>query len=216
MTRKPCRRFAFIEPTMERAIAIFNSPCRRRDGFTLVEVMVVSVLTAFLAVLLSACWRGFGPTATDAIARCRIAQEMNLTVNTLARDLGGNLGISGGSLDTSGGSPWESQFLDWDCSIPNTLRLCFDSPYPSSPPAAPNSPPPAVPNDPPNWQLPQTSTPPQTVISYSLRPTVVGLDPQGPVQFYALVRTVKTGPSPHDLHGGQLHHRHADSTPGRR
>ena len=161
---------------------------RRRDGFTLVEVLVVSFLTAFLAVLVSACWRGFGQSANDALARCRVAQEMNLAVNTLARDFGGSLDISGGSLDTSGGSlgttPWESQFLDWDYSIPNTLRLCFDSPFPSNPPDAPN--------DTPAWLLPQTRTPPQTVISYSLEPTVVGSTPQGPVQLYALVRTVES------------------------
>lgn len=162
----------------QRQFSIFNSPLRR-GGFTLVEVMVVSVLTAFLAMLLSSCWRGFGPTVTGAIARCRVAQEMNLAVNTLARDLGGSLNSSGGSL---GSTRWESRFLDWDCSIPNSLRLCFDNP----------SNPADLPNDQPTWWSPQT------VISYSLERMTNGLGstPQGPVQFYALVRTVETASPP--------------------
>ena len=144
--------------------------------------MVVAVLTSFLAALLSLCWTALGQGANDAMARCRVAREMNLAVNTLARDLGGSLGISGGSLGRNG-TPWESQFLAWDCSIPNTLRLCFDSPHPSTPAAAPS--------DQPTWKWPQT------VVAYSLVPTVLG-GPNSSVQFYSLVRTVETskpGPS---------------------
>ncbi len=166
MTQKPCRRPVRLSGPLYSGEAAVHGT----RGFTLVEVMVVSVLTAFLAVLLSSCWAGFGQSANDALARCRVAQQMNLAANTLARDLGGSLG--------GNGTPWESQFLAWDCSIPNTLRLCFDSPNPSTPADAPN--------DQPTWASPQT------VITYSLVPTVLG-GPDGTVQFYALVRTNQTG-----------------------
>jgi prepilin-type N-terminal cleavage/methylation domain-containing protein len=154
-----------------------QKPCRR-DGFTLVEVMVVSVLTAVLGLSLFWCARGFGRTAAESIARCRLAQEMNLAVNALARDLGGSLSLSGT------GARWDSQFLGWELQ-PDTppdnfqqLWLCFDSSCGT-----------AAPNDQPNWTSPQSLG--QTAISYSLVSTGSG-GPDGTVQFYALERKVET------------------------
>jgi prepilin-type N-terminal cleavage/methylation domain-containing protein len=98
-----------------------HTPCRR-NGFTLVEAMVVSGLMAVLALLLSSLWAGFGRPATNVIARCRVAQEMNLAVNALARDLGGSLAGNQGRL----GHKTDSQFVGW--MLPGNLQLwlCFD------------------------------------------------------------------------------------------
>ena len=95
----------------------------RRDGFTLVEATIVSGLMAVLALLLSSVWAGFGRPATDVIARCRVAQEMNLAVNSLARDLGGSLAGNEGRL----GRKKESQFVGWMLPDHLQLWLCFDS-----------------------------------------------------------------------------------------
>ena len=61
----------------------------RRKGFTLVELMVVSVLMAVLAVLLSSAWVGVGRTAAGLIGRSQLVQERDLAVVALSRDLGG-------------------------------------------------------------------------------------------------------------------------------
>ena len=94
----------------------------RRAGFTLVEVTVVSGLMAVLALLLSAVWAGFGRSATDSIARCRVAQEVNLAVNSLTRDLGGSLADSEGRL----GHKTDLQFVGWMLPGNSQLWLCFD------------------------------------------------------------------------------------------
>ena len=83
---------------------------------------MVSGLMAVLAVLLSSLWAGIGRPATDVIARCRVAQELNLAVNSLARDLGGSLSDSAGRL----GGRRDDQFVGW--LLPGNLQLwlCFD------------------------------------------------------------------------------------------
>ena len=63
----------------------------RRQGFTLMEVIVVSGLMAFLAMLLASASAGIGRPAADVIRRRQSLQEMNLAISSLARDLGGSL-----------------------------------------------------------------------------------------------------------------------------
>jgi prepilin-type N-terminal cleavage/methylation domain-containing protein len=72
---------------------------RRRcnTGFTLVEMLVVSGLSALLVLLLANAWMGFGRPLADAIARARLTQEANLAAAALARDLSGSLVGSVGS-----------------------------------------------------------------------------------------------------------------------
>ena len=64
---------------------------RRFSGFTLTEVMLVGGMMSFLALLISGAWRGLGRSSVDTVVRCRVAQEANLAVDSLARDLGGSL-----------------------------------------------------------------------------------------------------------------------------
>jgi type II secretory pathway component PulJ len=64
---------------------------RRQRGFTLMEMMVVCVLTVLLGMLLSAAWAGLGRPMADAVARSRVTQEATLALASLARDCAGSL-----------------------------------------------------------------------------------------------------------------------------
>ncbi len=64
---------------------------QRRDGFTLLEVMLASVLTVSLAVMLGTSWRQLSRPMSDLIIWGQLFQEMDIAVATLARDLGGSL-----------------------------------------------------------------------------------------------------------------------------
>jgi type II secretory pathway pseudopilin PulG len=64
--------------------------CRHR-GFTLTEIMLVGGLMSLLVLLISGAWKGLGRSSTDAVVRCRVAQEANLALESLTRDLGGGL-----------------------------------------------------------------------------------------------------------------------------
>ncbi len=62
----------------------------RRAGFSLIEATIVSIFMSFLAVLLSLTWSAFLRPTSDIAIRCRIAQEANLVVASLTRDLAGS------------------------------------------------------------------------------------------------------------------------------
>ncbi len=64
-----------------------------RPGFTLIEMMIVSGLMAFLAILLSSAWSGLGRSAADVSVRSQLLQELDLAVASLSRDLGGSFPI---------------------------------------------------------------------------------------------------------------------------
>ncbi|MFI5460974.1 MAG: hypothetical protein ACHRXM_36660 [Isosphaerales bacterium] len=99
-----------------------RSPGRRPpDGFTVVELTIVSGLMTLLALLLAASWRGFCRPAFDAASRCRIAQEANLAAAALARDLGGSLSNPEGRL----GPKTNAVFVGRMQPSPTWLRLCF-------------------------------------------------------------------------------------------
>ena len=95
-----------------------------REGFTLLEVLVASGLLALLAAVLSTTWSSVGHTTSDVIARSRVAQEMDLAVNSLARDLGGSLADGAGRL----GGKKQSALVGWMTPGSSQLWLCFDSP----------------------------------------------------------------------------------------
>lgn len=85
-----------------------------RKGFSIVELTVVSLLMAVLAVLLSSAWFGVGKTATSLIGRSRLVQERDLAVVALSRDLGG-------SLADSDGEQINGRWLNWE--YPNNVSL---------------------------------------------------------------------------------------------
>jgi prepilin-type N-terminal cleavage/methylation domain-containing protein len=90
------------------------------DGFTVMEVMVVSALMSLLALFISGAWTGFGRTSADVIARCRVAQEANLAAETLARDFAGCLpGQTAGPVDLG-------RLVGRSIHTGPSLWLCYD------------------------------------------------------------------------------------------
>ena len=84
--------------------------------------MVVSVLMAVLAVLLSSAWGGVGRTATDLIGRSHLVQERDLTVAALSRDMGGYLSAS----TARRGERWDGRWLRWELPSAQSFKLFFD------------------------------------------------------------------------------------------
>lgn len=115
---------------------------RSRRGLSLVEVSVSTGLVVLLSMLVSNAWIGLGRPLLRTAERCRIAQEADLALASLARDLGGALpeGSSGGKA--------AGQFVGWLHPAGAALLLCFDSP--------------TSPNGSPDWGLPDT------VVSYEV------------------------------------------------
>ena len=88
-----------------------------RTGFSLVELTVVSVLMAVLALLLSSAWVGVGRTAAGLIGRSQLVQERDLAVVALSRDLGGCLV----DPDARNGEKINGRWLKWE--YPNNISL---------------------------------------------------------------------------------------------
>jgi prepilin-type N-terminal cleavage/methylation domain-containing protein len=93
-----------------------------RCGFTVAEVLVVSGVMSILAMIISSAWVGVGRPVADMIARCRLAEEIDLATISLARDLGGCLANNEGRL----GSKGHLRFTGWLQPEPAQLWLCFD------------------------------------------------------------------------------------------
>lgn len=72
-----------------------------RQGFTLIEMSIASVLMALLALILSESSRTLGRATVDLIARAQLAQEMDFAAAALSRDLGGCVVNSVGQTDTT-------------------------------------------------------------------------------------------------------------------
>ena len=117
----------------------------RRNGLTLVEVMVASGLMAVLAVVMSATWSGLGRPAADILYQHRVVQEAHLAVAALARDLGGASGGPGSPM----GRKEQGRFVGWMQPAGSQLWLCFDGGD--------------SPNDQADWG------PPDTVVTYELQ-----------------------------------------------
>lgn len=117
---------------------------RLRRGFSLVEVSIVSGLMAVLAVLLANAWSGLGRPLLDATVHARLAQEADLALAALSRDLGGYLS------DTAGRTGGKSTYPVVGRLQPggSQLWLCFDGG--------------STPNGQADW------APPDTVISYEV------------------------------------------------
>jgi type II secretory pathway component PulJ len=64
----------------------------RRTGFTVLEFMLTSLLMTILAVVTAGAWSGLGRPSVDAVVRCRIHQEAEMALESLACDLSGALG----------------------------------------------------------------------------------------------------------------------------
>jgi prepilin-type N-terminal cleavage/methylation domain-containing protein len=89
----------------------------RRSGFTLVEMIIASMLATLLGMLLAGACVTFGRPALEVEARARITQEAILATQSLACDLGGFLADGPGRTGNLG----QYQFVDpaWDLSQGN-------------------------------------------------------------------------------------------------
>lgn len=101
---------------------------QRQTGFSLVEVSVACVLTAFLAVMLSATWRLLMPSTTDLIVWSQLFQEMQIAAAAIGRD-------TGGALPDNGCAGAKQQGLLLACKKTTDangdhLQFCFDGVYP--------------------------------------------------------------------------------------
>ncbi len=103
-----------------------------RKGFSLVEVTIVGVLMAALAVLLSSAWVGVGKTAVSLIGRSRLVQERDLAMAALSRDLGGSLADSDPNSYARKGDKATGRWLRWEnpvnALLPSNkdLKLFYD------------------------------------------------------------------------------------------
>lgn len=102
-----------------RTAQLGTRPCPPR-GFTLLEATIVSMLMAFLAVLISTTWSAFVRPVADMAMRCRVVQEASLAVASLSRDLAGSL------ADDSTGSKTKFSQVGRMQPANAQLRLCFD------------------------------------------------------------------------------------------
>jgi hypothetical protein len=94
-----------------------------RRAFTLLEVTIVSGLTAFLAMLLASVWTWTNKAGFphDVIIRGRVLQEMDMAVSALSRDLGGSLAIP-----SSLGNVAQGRWIGWQQVGNAELWLCYD------------------------------------------------------------------------------------------
>jgi hypothetical protein len=100
----------------------------RRTAFSLVEVSVACVLTAFFAVMLSTTWRLLMPSTTDLIVWGQLFQEMQVSVASLSRDTGGALPED--CSRTIASAKQQGLLLACRKSVDGHFQLCFDGVYP--------------------------------------------------------------------------------------
>lgn len=99
---------------------ITSKSTHRRRGFSLIEATIVSVLMSFLAVLLSLTWSAFLRPTSDIAMRGRIAEEANLAVASLTRDLAGSY------ADNRTDRKEKYQLVGRTQPLGSQLRLCYD------------------------------------------------------------------------------------------
>jgi len=110
-----------------------TSVSRSHNGFSLLEVTIVSGLMTFLALLLFAAWSGVGKSTIGLITRCQLAQEMDFAVAAISRDLCGSMPLKDNETDATrlnGKKNW--RLLDWKVDSGGDLQLDFDG-DPSTP-----------------------------------------------------------------------------------
>ena len=96
----------------------------RTRAFTLVEVMVVTAMTAFLFLMMSGMWHSVGRSMNDSLVEARVSQEAHFVLEVLRRDLGGFLPGEEKEEDD------ENKLVGRLATASKQLRLCFDSDNP--------------------------------------------------------------------------------------
>jgi type II secretory pathway pseudopilin PulG len=73
-----------------------NSPTIRKlvKGFTIMELLVVSILMIIVVLITSQFWMWFSPSVTEMIAREHILREARMAMQNLAADFGSAVGAA--------------------------------------------------------------------------------------------------------------------------
>ncbi|MBN1787228.1 MAG: type II secretion system protein [Sedimentisphaerales bacterium] len=106
---------------MNRTISTLCKKAKR--GFTLLELMVVSLLMFIVVMLTNQFWTWFTPSVTDIIARAHTLREARMAMRSLADDFGAAVGAAplGGNrlILCKDGGDFPNGLADW--SAPDVL-----------------------------------------------------------------------------------------------
>ena len=69
-------------------------PLHRAKGFTLGELLVVSLLMMALTLVIAQTWRYLAVDITDLRARARLSQELRIAVESISEDMGAVVGAT--------------------------------------------------------------------------------------------------------------------------
>lgn len=92
-----------------------------RGGFSLVELMIVSLMVVILTAMISDTWSSVGRSVRDAVQRARVLEESQIVTEALRRDLSGYYPNAKLSKDD------ENQLLGRAATADGRLLLCFDA-----------------------------------------------------------------------------------------
>ena len=96
----------------------FRKSHSKASGFTLLELLVVSMLAAGVAATTAQFWRTMSLSMRDLNARSKTAEELRFVMQNISNDFGSTVGISVFEIDLflicqdSGKNPNET--ADWD------------------------------------------------------------------------------------------------------
>ncbi len=93
---------------------------RRRTGFSLVEVMVVTSTMAFLSMMIAGIWGQLMRSSTDTIAQARLVSAGQFALESFRRDLAGSL------PGDQSGSKLQGMMVGRVVTADGQLMLCFD------------------------------------------------------------------------------------------
>jgi prepilin-type N-terminal cleavage/methylation domain-containing protein len=93
---------------------------RPQRGFSLSEVMIAALLSAFLLLMVSGMWSALGRSMAENVADGHVAADAALALETLRRDLSGNL------PGANTGGKQQGRLVGRLVVGGNQLRLCFD------------------------------------------------------------------------------------------
>ena len=90
---------------------------RKKAGFTILELLVVSILMTIVVLITSQFWRWFSPNVSFMIARGHILREAQVAKENLAADFGSAVGVSSvgenGLLICKDSGDYPNGIADW-------------------------------------------------------------------------------------------------------
>lgn len=104
-------------PSWRRGADVAGAPSNKAAGFTLAELLIVSVLMMGLAMVTAKVWRFLSADMADLAARVRLNQELRFAVEGLREDMGAAVGATpvgaGGVLLCKDGGATPNGVADW-------------------------------------------------------------------------------------------------------